>query len=531
MRRLKTPLRNASLLLLIAACARTQGPGRQHDAYFPPPEKTKVTEKQRKEFKNLFRELGKGSGADRVEVRAKLMAQYENLLAPMLDALTDVSHNHFVQRQVCLVLMQMGDTRALTALKHLSGFGKGGTRGLAGLALGRLGDPSAVPALESLSRSGQPMARMMAYLALGRIGGRAAVGTLLRRLDERKPAREREAIVLALGLTGSGESERALKRILTDRGNDRLRRTAAVAAGYLDPDVAWGLLESRVDPRREEDKKVRIIALRGCSRLGPDQERFEALRARRRNTLSDADEEAAWVLALAAAGGEEGLKAIAKSALASPREEVRGALAAATVVVGGRRASLLASELLNGQEKDRVTRAALLAVIIHSRNNANVPPFPAFAKHTDEQIRRAALCGDVYLRGGMAKKTLRSYLTPEYKDDVRKLATQLLSELADDETAATMLCRARLQRLLDENGLAASWNLNLSATERLYEILDIEDAMGRRGSGQPPGARPSGRPAPPSATGPSPEQEDLRRHLDRYPYIDLRHRIEVPPVE
>jgi len=426
--------------------------------------------------------------------------------------------------------MQVGDRRVVPFLKGLSGSGRGGARGLAGFALGRLGDPTAVDALDRLSRSGQPTERMMAYLALGRLGGRGPTERLDRRLRERKlPAREHEAVIVALGLTGSGDVAPRLRRILETSGKDGLRRAAAVAAGYLDANVAWPLLRPRVSGGSENDKRVRVIALKGCARMSPSADRFAALLKLRPDTISDAHEEAAWVLALAAAGGERELMILAKSALSSPREEVREALAAATVVVGGNRASALASVLL-GDPKDRVTRAALLAVVIHSRTNNTLPPLVAFAKHTDEQVRRTALCGDVYLRGAVARRALQGCLTPQYKDDVRDLAKQLLVELGDDESAARMLCRARLQRLLDENGLAPSWNLNAAATALVYEILDLEDATDRRGSGQPPGARPSGRPAPP-AIGPSPQEEDLRRHLDRYPYIDLRHRIEVPSIE
>ena len=45
------------------------------------------------------------------------------------------------------------------------------------------------------------------------------------------------------------------------------------------------------------------------------------------------------------------------------------------------------------------------------------------------------------------------------------------------------------------------------------------------------GAGPSGNPdrgTGAAALAPTQEEEDLRRHLDRFPYLDLRHAVEMP---
>lgn len=518
-------MRTRSTILILGGLlwtAPAQGPGGQHEAYFPPPKKPAVSA-DRTKFTNIMRQMRKGSGPDRLKVRSKLMHEVEQYLGDMLQELKAGKGNHFVQRHVCLVLMQVGDDRASQALQGLVLGGRRGARGLAGFALGRLRDPAAVKALNHLIGDSDPRSKLMAYLALGRIGGAEATKILLQRLGEAPPTREQEAIALALGLTGSAEVVPQLRRLLS-QNKDGLRRAAAIAAGYLEQGLAAPLLIPRASRRSEEDKRVRIIALRGIARMSPDPDLFTTLWKRRPNEFSDADEEAAWVLALAALGGERCLDSLKQWFETSPREEVRSACAAATVLVGGKKAARLAL-LMQQDKKDRVVRAALLAMVAHAQQNIGTPAFMLWSKNTDEKIRRIALCADVYRFGAGAKKRLEKYFDPEFKDDVRRLARELLDELNDDVASARRICRARLQRLLDEEGLAPSWNLNASANAHVYRVLDLEDAITRRGAG-PPGGPDRGVGA--AATAPTQEEEDLRRHLDRFPYLDVRHTVEMP---
>ena len=451
------------------------------------------------------------------------MAQVDRYLAEMLKELQAGKGNHFVQRHMCLVLMQVGDDRASRALQRLVLGGKRGARGLAGLALGRLRDSSAIKALRHLMDDSDPRSRLMAYLALGRIGGGSATKILLRRLGEGPPTREQEALALALGLTGSADVVPQLSRLLK-QNKDGLRRAAAIGAGYLAQDLAAPLLIPRAVRRTEEDKRVRIIALRGIARMSVDAEVFEALSKRRPQQFSDADEEAAWVLALAALGGERVLGILRRWWEGSPREEVRAACAAATISIGGREAAKLAA-LMQKDTKDRVIRAALLAVVAHAQRSLDAPVFMLWSTNSDKKIRRIALCGDVYRYGAGARARLELYLDPEFKDDVRELSRQLLSELDRDVPTARRLCRARLQRILDEEGLAPSWNLNSSANAHVYRVLDLANAITRRGAGPAGGP---GRGVGAAATAPTQEEEDLRRHLDRFPYLDQRQAVEMP---
>ncbi|MAG58078.1 MAG: hypothetical protein CMJ83_17465 [Planctomycetes bacterium] len=370
----------------------------------------------------------------------------------------------------------------------------------------------------------------MAYLALGRLGAPGASKVLIQRVKMGRPARETEGILLALGLTRDHVVLPHLERMSKQR-KDGLRRAAVIALGYLEQDLVAPLLIVRADQRKEEDKMVRILALTGLARMQPDPELFLELMRRRPDAISDADEEAAWVLGLAALGGTDALREVAQYAKKNHREQVRCAAMAATIVIGGKDARALAQRLMN-DDKDVVQRAALLAMIVHSRVNSDPMLVEAFVNNTDEQIRRTAVCGLVYLRGAAARAQLVRYLDNKYKDDVRELAKALIVELDRDERAARMINRARLQVLLDQNGWAPSWNLNRAANALIYRILNLENALSRRGAGQAPGASGGGpdRGRAAAATAPSPEEEDLRHHLDRHPYIDQRDHIEFPPV-
>jgi len=509
-------------LLLLQGGAWTQAPGTQYESYLPatgaPPSNAAVS----RAFTNVVRRLRKGSSADRLKVRQELMEDVERLLGPMLKELRPGAGNHFVQRQISLVLMQVGDARAAAALARLVSHGKRGARGVAGFALGALEDPAAVEALRVLSRDSHPVSKLMAYLALGRLGGDEAVTLLLRRLKERRPVREQEAITLGLGLSRSARAVPHLKRLLR-QNKDGLRRAAAIAVGYMPAEHAGPMLLRHTTKNREEDKRVRLIALAGLSRLPWDEALYATLRERRPQQLSDADEAAAWVLALAALGREQVIPDLRRW-LKSPREEVRAACAAATVVVGGPRASALATAML-GDDKDRVFRAALLATIVHGHKEDSAPVFTVWAGHKDERVRRAALWATVYRYGPAAEEALRACTDSDFKDDVRVLAASLMAELEEDGHAARRRCRARLQCMLDDEGLAPSWNLNAAANGHLYRLLDLQNAINRRGAG-PAGGPDRGAGA--VATAPSPEEEDLRRHLDRFPYADWRHTVEMP---
>ena len=110
---------------------------------------------------------------------------------------------------------------------------------------------------------------------------------------------------------------------------------------------------------------------------------------------------------------------------------------------------------------------------------------------------------------------------------LKSLEDEIGQQLLDRQKSGTTLTPAgtRSGWVLDEEGLAPSRNLNLSANKHIYRVLDLENAIIRRGAGL------SGNPdrgTGAAALSPTQEEEDLRRHLDRFPYLDLRHAVEMP---
>jgi HEAT repeat protein len=514
----------ATVCLLLQPLLAGQGPGDQAERYFPLTRVVPTNEESARELRNALRLLRKGSSTDRLDQRGKLMENLDRLLGPMLDALG--TGNHFPQRQICLVLMQARDSRAVPALRALAAGRLKGPRGVAGLALGKYGDPALLETLADMVAAAQKEDRLMAILALGRLGDPRAVPMLGARLRSNPTGLEREALLLALGLTASAESWELIQPSMRGQTKDKAREAAVLAAGYLDSSV---VAEALIERLKDEEQEIRRAALTALSRMPPQRDLFVRLMALRPEQVSSVDEDAAWVMALAGSGGDEAVEALASFAVDTHRSRVRAAVAGSCLLIKGPRSARLALNLL-GDEDDDVVLAALLATIGHARQNLEMPALSLYANHGNEQVREVALLGEVYLRGVDAASTLRKYQQPELKDDVRKLAKELLQAIEEVPHSVRDLAWVRLQIVVDRNGWSPSWNLNRAVNEHLYRILGLENALDRRGSGQAPGAVGGGadRGVGAVASAPSPEEEDLRRHLDRYPYIDRRDAFEMP---
>ena len=88
---------------------------------------------------------------------------------------------------------------------------------------------------------------------------------------------------------------------------------------------------------------------------------------------------------------------------------------------------------------------------------------------------------------------------------------------------AHRLLRAELQVLLDNAGVAPSWNVHRLANEQIIVLLGLENAIPEIGGGR--GADYSQAAA---ARRVPTRLEDVRRHLDIFPYSDQRSSLEVP---
>jgi HEAT repeat protein len=484
----------------------------------------------REAYRSMRRLLRQGSGPDRQQRLREMMQQGRAFLPYLLE--DAVSGNHENQRWAMLVLMELRFEDAEPPLLRLLRGGARGDQGMAGLALGRMDVAEAVPSLATLLTEGRnPRARRMAALALGRIGGTAAAQALTRGLLEERQELQQEAMVLGMAMSASPGCLSSLRKLLAGRARTRdpLRRAVVAAIGYQSPEIALPLL---LDRAGDEDPRVRMLALEGLARLGrgddaPSSVRLQGLVL----TGRDADVHRR-VLAVAATGGESALPYL-EAQVRSPDRGVRRAAAAGLLHVGTRRAAVVVRALMERSEDPEVRATALLVHLVLARAFGEAPDLRGEVHAKGEPARRIALIAEVYFRGIAARPWLeKTAVDLEVKDDVRELARELAELLGADPRSARLLCRARLQVMLDELEAAASWNLNASVNRLILRVLELENARARGGGG---GAAPGGgataaqRSRAAAMTAPPPHEEDLRLHLETYPYMDRRWRLEIPP--
>ncbi|MSR74997.1 MAG: hypothetical protein EXS14_05975 [Planctomycetes bacterium] len=474
-----------------------------------PPERVEMAA-ARRNFAQAQRLLQAGTGYDRAIVRADLLdhaACIDDLLCGAL-----VGGNHFVQRQMCLVLMETGPRTAPEALLRLVRGEVKGARGLAAFALGKLGDEHVLSALLTLTDSAQPEERRAGMLAIGRLGTEDGVRFLAARTDIGQEL-ERITALLALALASPRGEFSALQSSL-NRREDRVRRAALTAAGMLRSTES---MAARLHALDDEDAHCRRIALEGLALDAPSELAAQRLikRWEMRATLSNL-EQARLVAALTGALSEAELAPIL--VLARTHRDSRVRLAVAAAALRRDSARVHAMELLADAEP-AVRLTALIAVARLSTQDTSCL---THAQDSAESVRLAALHCEVWKRGIAAGGALRE-LKDSTHADIRAAAEAALALLAEDPARAVQLARARLQVLLDEAGGAASWNLLCSLHEQLYEVLDLTNSLPRGGGGAAPGggsaaARALGAAASRASSG----DEDLRRHFDIHPYADRR---------
>ena len=467
------------------------------------------TEALTRDLRDYSRLLKKGSPSDREIKRSELMRDIPRLLPPVL---TEFQGGNLVEQlPLGLVFLQVHEPAATQLFMDvLLSTGKG-QRGLMALALGRGGRTDAHRALERLVESSRPDDRLRAILAAGRLGAEQASPWLEARMRQNPLTRELESLVLAMGMTGSAVHIPTLVE-QSKSSQDSVRRAAAAALSLLaqaHPAAQNRLLKTAED----EDPLVRLLSLRGLAVRGPVAGLLARLPARPGNL--SADEEAEWVLCELILGGAQ--DGFGNRFLQSPRPQVRAAVAGAAFAVRGSAALRTVRGMLADPHQD-VLLVALLASMGLPPEASGISGLTGFLDHSDESIREAALLSEVYARGIHARSFLEASRSNDLKDDVRRKSRELLTLLDLWPDAARDIAWARLQVLLDGTGFAASFNAHRSVNELMRQVLGIAQTGLFRGRRIPvPGS--GGEVAPRRF---NPDEEDLRRHLELYPYEDRR---------
>jgi HEAT repeat protein len=207
--------------------------------------------------------------------------------------------------------------------------------------------------------------------------------------------------------------------------------------------------------------------------------------------------------------------------------EIRAAAVAASLHIPTLRAGKIAKRGAADPHRD-VRRVALVVMTARAFRAGRPASMLLGAADPDEVIRSASLLGHVYLQGSNARKGLLGLMTRQHKKDVRELAGRLVALLDRYPPAARRYAMARLQAILDDEGVAACWNLNRSVTDLVRQILRIENARPRGGAGPAPGGASAAERQ--AVRRYAAHAEDLYLHLDAWPLFDKRPRTEMPQL-
>ncbi|MEM1180236.1 MAG: HEAT repeat domain-containing protein, partial [Acidobacteriota bacterium] len=175
------------------------------------------------------------------------------------------ARNDVERSKILFTITACGLPGQADAIVNMLSSGNGYVRTGAAVALGVLGDPAAGPALLPLLSDESPFVRAGASRSLGLVGTREAAGRLAELLVEDADGHVRSAAAIALGFIGGESHVPGLMRTLDDPSRF-VRSAAAKSLGLLRGEEATTRLERMVDEdpdTRTQDSAVWALGLVG----------------------------------------------------------------------------------------------------------------------------------------------------------------------------------------------------------------------------------------------------------------------------
>ena len=467
-----------------------------------------------------LRAIRAGAASDRDRMRQKMIGS-GRWRVPELIAELRRSRSQMVQRQILLVLMELGDRRSTEVVQGIASGRIRGVEGNAGLVLGRMGGAGSLKALRRLVRSANKGARLQGLLALGRLRHPRSAAALRERLASSRSV-ERRACLLALAMSGGATLVDLDRYLFGDQARGEATRRVAVLAlgGAVGEEVERALLKvARSDP----DALCRQEALEGLAARRVQLPPKTLLRLPFKVTDDVLIARATLLAGLSAA------PELWPSILSSARHRdlrPRVAAAAAAAFHGGPKAGKLLARLL-GDERIEVKEAALVASAILAATTSNDYDFLSLVSAKNERFSRLALAAAAYRGSEKTPRRLRSLAASlDLPKGLRERAKELAAGLSEEPDLTRTACRFELQVAFDRLGAAPSWNHIASINDGMQKLLGLDDARSALGGGTTPTGATRGGAAP--ARRHSKEAEDLKFHFDRYPYVD---RLDTTPLE
>jgi HEAT repeat protein len=508
-------LESSLIATLLVGFAFAQQPD-ELTAYFPP---TKAGEAAVEQIKTLLRLIRQGSGTDRTKHRQEFMKLGAVAVPALLGELE--SGNQLFSWNAALILGELHDPRALDALGRVASEQSRGDALSASLALGRYDDAAAFePLLVQLLSGRSRESRRAAAFAIGRLQVPKGTAKLAEVLREVKQQVDTAAALVALGMTADpgalGEIASRLK--VTD---DRVRRAAVVALGLLPPsEEGEQLALARLT---DEDVQVLIAALGALAAIASPATAANLQASSNLVGHSDDRVRAAVTLAIAARATPDCAAFLAKR-MTDASERVRTAAVGGLAAAQKPHGDALVRKGLEDSQHDKVRLASVVTLAVLAGRRGEAIDLAPFIDDRDAAVRDAALVAHGWLNGPAARPALVRVVEARKEDRLVRRAREILQALEVSPELAHRLLRAELQVLLDDAGVAPSWNVHRLANEQIIVTLGLENALpefGGAGAGGEHSVGAAARRVPPRL-------EDLRRHLDVFPYSDRRRALEVP---
>src|SRR5262249_46684714 len=158
----------------------------------------------------------------------------------------------------------------------------------------------------------------------------------------------------------------------------------------------------------------------------------------------------------------------------------------------------------------RMVSVITLAVLAGKTGGAR--DFAFWVEDRDAAVRDAALVAHAWLNGPAARPLLTRVVEARKEDRLVRRAREILQALEVNPDLSQRVLRPDLQVLLDNADAAASWAPHRLVNEQIIVALELENALQEIGGGTEPRSQAAAvRRVPPRL-------EDLRRHLDQFPY-------------
>jgi HEAT repeat protein len=504
-----------TLVMALFALCVTKCLGQEDDefrAYFPP---AKPAESAGDEVQKLFKLIRHGSAIDRTSFRQELMRLGADAVPRLL---AELESGNQLFSWAALVLGEIRDPRALEPLGRVASEQSRGDPLTASLALGRYDEAAALgPLIVQLLSGRARVARRAAGFALGRLQRPEGTAKILEVAREAKQSYDLAAALVALGMSGDPSVLPEIKRRL-HATDDRVRRAAVVALGLLP--ASEEVEQAALTRMSDEDPRVLVAALAALAVIA-SPETAAALSATA-SLAGHTDERvrAAVTLVVAARGGIGSEPFLARRLL-DPSERVREAAIGGLAACPTPHGDAMVIKGLDASQHSQVRLVSVITLAVLAGKRGAMLDLSAWFDDRDAAVRDAALVAHAWLHGPAAKPVLSRVVDSRKEDRLVRRAQAMLLTLEASPDLSHRLLRAELQVLLDDAEAAASWATHRLANEQIVIALGLENALQEFG-GTDERTRTGAIRRPP------PRLEDLRRHLDAFPYSDKRASIEVP---